>query len=395
VPDFATDLNREIVAFGQVADKQSMTKPSNHYVHLIYGEDEYSVTEAAKTVVDQVVSEEDREFGLEIVEGNARTSDEAAQAIMRCMESLQTLSLLGGVKLVWFRDCTFLGDSSLGRSETVKERLEQFVRLIKDGLSDGHQLLVSAAKVDKRFAFFKACVAAGTVEEHALASKPYQQDREGMQRLVDVLNEHNLEMAEPVREAFHKKVGNEPRQIVNEVSKLAIFVHGRESVSIDDVDLITSRSSSALAWDLADAAGERDLPGALSILRLLLFQREPAIGLVIALENRYRDLIIFREALDRGWLQLRGGGRPSAKWTELSADATELLTGELGQAPAKVHPYRLLKLVQQAAQYGLNELVRARRLAVLTHERLVTVSISEEIVLELLLIRLLGGRRQA
>jgi len=364
-------------------------------VHLIYGEDEYSVTEAAKTVVDQVVSEEDREFGLEIVEGNAQTSDEAAQAIMRCMESLQTLSLLGGVKLVWFRGCTFLGDSPLGRSETIKERLEQFVRLIKDGLSDGHQLLVSAAKVDKRFAFFKACVAAGTVEEHALASKSYQQDREAMQRLVDVLNEHNLEMAEPVREAFHKKVGNETRQIVNEVSKLATFVHGRESVSIDDVDLITSRSSSALAWDLADAAGERDLPGALSILRLLLFQREPAIGLVIALENRYRDLIICREALDRGWLQLRGGRRPSAKWDELSADVAEILTGELGQAPTKVHPYRLSKLAQQAAQYGLNELVRARRLAVLTHERLVTVSISEEIVLELLIIRLLGGRRQA
>ena len=392
-PDFSTDLNAAIVAFRRMADKQSMAQASSPRVHLIYGDDEYRVTEAAKNVVNQLVPLEDRELGLEIVEGNAQSSDEVEQAIMRCMESLQTLSLLGGMKLVWFRDCGFLGDSALGRSQDVKERLEQIASFLKDGLPEGHRLLITAAKVDKRYAFFKACEASGTVEEHGLASKSYQQDREAMQRLVEILHEHGLDMAEPVREAFHEKVGNGTRQIVNEVEKLAIYVHGREGVTLEDVDRITSRSASALAWDLADAVGKRDLRRALSVLRLLLFQRESAIALVIVLENRFRELIVFREALDRGWLHLRGGGWPSAEWTALPPDVGDVLTGELGRDPTKMKPFRVSILAQQATQFSLSELVRARRTAVVAHERLVTAGVPGKIILELLVIRLLAGRR--
>ena len=47
-------------------------------------------------------------------------------------------------------------------------------------------------------------------------------------------------------------------------NELAAYIGGRGAVQLNDVEAITSSSRGALAWDLADAFGKRDLPQALS-----------------------------------------------------------------------------------------------------------------------------------
>ena len=39
--------------------------------------------------------------------------------------------------------------------------------------------------------------------------------------------------------------------------------------------------------------GNRDLPGTFEVLRQLLFQGENEVGLIISLENRFRDLLLY------------------------------------------------------------------------------------------------------
>ena len=46
-------------------------------VYLVYGDDEYRVSEKAGAIVDRLVPEAERTFGLEIIEGRCDTSAEA------------------------------------------------------------------------------------------------------------------------------------------------------------------------------------------------------------------------------------------------------------------------------------------------------------------------------
>jgi len=69
------------------------------------------------------------------------------------------------------------------------------------------------------------------------------------------------------------------------------------------VQEIIRATRGALVWDLIDAAGERDLPKALVVLDHLLSRGENGIGLLFALTNKTRALLLLRDLLDRKIIQ--------------------------------------------------------------------------------------------
>ena len=122
-------------------------------------------------------------------------------------------------------------------------------------------------------------------------------------------------------EFFLDRVGFDSRQIVNELEKLLSYTGGRKKITAADVKAITSSSRSALAWDLADAVGNQDLKEATAVLRQLLFQKEEPIGLMVLLEARVRELLLYRQALDAGWLREKSSyGKRAYQWGEVPAD---------------------------------------------------------------------------
>ena len=138
-------------------------------VTLICGEEEFSVKQRARQLWEQWCREVPG-MDHEILEASAGTVDEALQRIAKVREALQTLPFFGGDKLVWFRDCTFLGEDRTGQSATVTEALAGLAEEWKTFNWQGLRLLVSAGKPDKRRAFFKTLDKLGTVEHFASLS---------------------------------------------------------------------------------------------------------------------------------------------------------------------------------------------------------------------------------
>ncbi|MDD4872764.1 MAG: DNA polymerase III subunit delta [Kiritimatiellae bacterium] len=359
-------------------------------VYLIYG-DEYLVSSSAKEKVESLVPRENQVFGLEIIDGNADSVDAAVNAVDKCREALQTVGFMGGNKVVWFRDVNFLYDSVTGRSQFVKERVEGLAAFIKDGLPDGQKLVVTSPKVDKRYAFYKACKEAGDVHEFAVPDKAYMAEKQAMQTVFDCFKKAGLRIDEDVAHVFLVKVGTDTRQIVNEIEKLAVYLGNRKEVSANDIQAVVSSSREALAWDLADAFGKRDLKLAISVLRQLLFQKESAIGLIIALENRVRDLMIYREAIDNGWLVVRSGSRGStAEWGDVPPDIEENFSQDFKTDPRSIHPFRVGIIADQARRFSQRELQKCRKAVLDAHEKLVSRNIPELTILEPLLVRMLS-----
>src|SRR5476651_414797 len=124
---------------------------------LICGDDEFAVKKRAREIY-QTWCDELGGMDHEIIDASVSNSGDALKAISKLREALQTLPFFGSGKVVWLRDCNFLGDERMATSPAVTETLAELAEELKNfdwSRNSGIRLLISAGKVDKRKTFFK------------------------------------------------------------------------------------------------------------------------------------------------------------------------------------------------------------------------------------------------
>jgi len=362
--------------------------PSN--VCLIVGDDEYVVSAKAEEIVHSHVSPENVTLGLETIDGDVDTVDNAVQAIDLCISAILTQGMFAASKVVWFRNVSFLTDSVVGRSENVKPRINRLAEIITGGLPPGTTLVISANGADKRYALYKAIKQNGKVSEFSVPAKAQQADRAAGEKLRDLAAERGLQMSGDAQAAFVERTGTNTRQMVSELDKLSVYMGERKRVQVGDIQTIVSSSRESIAWDLADAFGKRQLPRALGLMKQLLFQKESGIRLVISIESRIRDLMLYKEGLQRKWIGKGYGNSSGMAWGNLPDDADKVFSEELERDPRSTHPYRVGLLAAQAQGFSRSELRRCQQLALASHEQLVSSSMPESIILEIMLVNMLS-----
>ncbi len=365
-------------------------------IYLVAGDDDYLIDQKARSLVDALSPKEEQALGLEIIEGAVELVEEAIASLAQTLEAVQTVGFFGGRKVVWLRNASYFSDSVVGKSDEVKKRVDGLTRLIKAGLPEGQVLIISALKVDGRTAFCKACKASAQVFEFKTPEKSGEAEQSARDRATDIWQSLQLKPAHTeVMEQFLLRAGADTRRLMQESEKLSAYLGKAErTVTLDAVRAVVSPGRESIAWDLADHAGYRKLGAALLTLRQLLFQRESPIALIIGLEHRFRELALLRECMRRKWLRLEGPERyRKAVW---DADAEgEATLSQFPRDPRKMHWYRVVKLSEQATCYSLRELLDAQQLLAQTHEQMVSASLPQELALEFMLIRLVGGRARA
>lgn len=373
---------------------------SQKQAYLFVGDDEYPLNQAARQLVNALVPAAEQAFGLEVIEGRADSIDDALVVIKRCHEALVTPGfLMTGSKVIWWRGVSFL-DAPSEKDETaperskgsdddndrVREALKGFAVALQSGLAGTTVLVVTAPKIDKRSTFYKLFSSQFEVREFFLPDKAYLVERMGREKINAAFRAMGVTIDPEALELFLTRVGADSRQIHMEVEKLALFLGERRRATVEDVQMVVSTTLTSVMWDLLDAVGERKLPLALGILRELLAGKENPIGIVVSLSSRMRDLVIYREALDKGWVRSKGTG---AEWGGVPEDVMEVVAAALKRPPHTIHSFVVGKMVQQARGYPAPALRRNQRLLSDAYESLVNSSIPNQTVLELLLIRLM------
>jgi DNA polymerase-3 subunit delta len=379
-------------------------------VYLVWGADEYEVTQKSRELVDSLCPPSEHAFGLESVDGRVDTIELAVAALNKCLSAIRTVGFFGAGKTIWLRDVKFFVPKSAsqsessggdgdeqeggGLSEEVKERIAALVDEIKKGLPDGQHLVINTDKINRGSALFKAVQAAGEIIEFNPPEKDYQAVEASEEYAENAFREAGLSLRPGVLDEFLERTGRDSRQIRNEIDKLFLFLGDRKEVRSEDVRAIVSATREAAVWDLTDAVGRRDMPGALAVLRHLFSQKEAPQLMISLLEGRIRDLLVFRQCIDRRWLRVNSrGNRVFTEWSP-APDADAVLSA-LPKDPRKMHWFPAGKSAEQAMKYSFEELLRAHRLTTAAHERLVSSPVPAEIVLEHLLITVMsrGGNR--
>lgn len=374
-----------------------MVRPMSGPIHLVYGDDDLSVVEQSRRLIEQFLPEPDRAFGLDVVDGAVETVDLAIEVVKKTLGSLMTLPFMGGRKVTHLKAVSFLADNPKGRSEDVKAALTRLSAVIERGIPDGQMFVISAPALDRRMAFYRSCK--DKVKEHSFVIP--EKDKDAMEQAEQVVAKTcaklNLTLAGEAQDRFLDKVGADTRAIVNELTKLSLYI-GNRPAQRDDIDAITSTFREVQSWDLQDAIGHRDIPGALSVLHRLLAMKESPIGLIFQIESRIRDLLLFREAIQKQWLRSNRGGRQgSYTWQVDTPEAEEILSSRLGKDPRTIHPFRVGLLADQAQRYTAAELRRALVRTARAHLQLVssTPPALYRLTLEALLVDVMQQRQSA
>lgn len=353
-------------------------------VYLFYGNDEYLVGLNARKKVDAICPEAEQSLSLEAIDGSASKIDDAAAAIDQCIAAFRTVGLFGGKKVVWFRAASFLTNKVIMKNEQVRRLLGELSSDIKAGLADDQFLIISAPGIDKRSAFFKAVKEAGEVTEYDIPERDYEARPVALKRAASLFKREGFSIASDASGAFIEKTGFETRQIMNEVEKMVLYKGNDKNVTLDDVQIITSASGEAIAWDFTDALAERKLGDAIRIFRQLLFQKQTAIGLIIQIESLFQNLLRFKEYSDAGWFRLNGN---RIQWSN-DPELDDYFSG-MADDPRKMHWFRSSKFASQAMPYTARSLAARKQLVVDTHERMLSIgSIPHDLMLETLLAKL-------
>lgn len=365
---------------------------------LVCGEDDYGVKQRARQIHEQWC----KEIGgmdHETIDAQVSNSGEALRALNRLREGLQTLPFFGTGKVVWFQNCSFLGDDRTSGSKEVTETLASLADELKKFSWGGVRLLISAGKVDRRKSFFKTVEKLGAVEIFTALSlddkdwvaKAEEAALKALRGLKKCISDEAL--AELVN-----NVGPNLRQLHSEIEKLSLFVGSRSAIEVADVQAIVTRNKQARAFALADALGNRDLPRVLSCLDEefwgMQFDKDKSeIGLLYGLISKVRGMILLKEMQREKWIkpdaEACGYGRFKAQLDRVPA---ERLPEDKRFNPLSMHPFVLFNSLPQSRKYTLDELVRAMELLLECNRKLISSPLDGKLVLQQTLVQIVRGQ---
>ena len=364
-------------------------------VLLVCGEDDFNVKRRAREIFQQW-SAELGGMDHESIDAQVGNGGEALKSIAKLREALNTLPFFGGGKVVWFQNCSFLGDDRTGGSQAVTETLAELAAELKVFPWGSVRLLVSAGKVDKRKTFYKTLEKIGAIESFAALSLD---DKDWAGKAED----HALRLLQ----SLQKKIGDEAlaelvnnvgpnlRQLTTEVEKLALYVGNRAQINVDDVAAIVTRNKQARAFALGDALGDRDLPRLLRCLdeemwEMKFDKAKSEIGLLYGLISKIRALIFLKEMLREKWIQAESDyNRFKA---QLERIPREKLPEDKRFNPLALNPFVLFKALPHSRRYTTEELVRAMELLLLCNQKLISSSLDEKLVLQQTLVEIVRAK---
>jgi len=358
---------------------------------LVCGDDDFAVKPRAK----QLFQEWSVEIGgtdHEIIAATVNNSGDAEAVLKKLRAALDTLPFFGNGKVVWLRDCNFLGEDRTASSKAVTDKLEELAKYLSSFSWQNIRLLISAGKVDKRKVFYKALDKLGTVEVFSAWSaddKDWAERAEVAARTA--VRERKKEISEEALAEAVNRVGPNARQLETEIEKLCLFVGDRKKIEFADVAAICSRNKTARAFALGDALGDRDLPRLLKRLDEELWETKfskdkSEIGLLYGLIGKVRAMLLLKEMMREGWVKAEMDyNRFKAQLERVPADK---LPADRKFNPLALNPYVLYKALPQVKKYTSSELVAAMDVLLRCNQRLVSSGLDEALVLQQALVQI-------
>ncbi len=236
------------------------------------------------------------EYGVEVISGFAANFNEVEACLSRFRESVQTISMFGGKRVVWLKDVSFLADSVTGRAEGTLTLVEDLQALLSSINPAEVGVLVTAAPVDRRRSFPKWCE---KNSDFLLAGGDGGNAHDAMLSIILAEARSIGARIEPdAAELLFAKVGPNTRLLVEEVRKLSLFAGEGQPITEAHVAELSPNVAEGDFFEAAECFFQGRLQPTLDALHRHFFSGGDARPLLSSLQNRNRILIQVRALVD-------------------------------------------------------------------------------------------------
>jgi DNA polymerase-3 subunit delta len=341
---------------------------------LIYGDDDFLVSQEAKKAVEASKPVGGSELAVETIEGMATNQAEAEQVFRRLLEALHTPTFFSSDRVLWLRGTNLLGSSPTASASSVAEFWDEIHQMLKKGLPQGTALVISASEVDGRRGIVKTIQAMGKVI--VFKSDPYKPEidiAKAKAFILDYTSKLGLKIDGDAAERLVEMTDGDFRTLQSEMDKISTYLGDQTAIREEDVQAIGSWRPGGVAWDLPDAVGDRDLSKALNCLANLTFLGESPVALLFAVISRIRLLLLLRALADKKCIRLGSDYATFKSQLErLPSSIVESLPKDKKLNPLMGHPFVLWKSSKGAMKYDSNELHRSLQILLVCNEKMVT-----------------------
>lgn len=277
-------------------------------LHVIIGEDDFLVQEAAKRLVGDGL-------GLEVIDSNlAANAELQLKDIAAADESFSTPPFLDPAKVTWWKNVKFLPQSGKGGpSEEVKAALESFARkLASSPLPENQKFIVSGPRLLQTSVFAKTLKGAAEVIVFA-AGKPWEAARAATARVIDLAAGMGLVFERGAADAFVARVGVDTRSLMSELGKMRDYLGpGETEITAAAIADATSQGVGVEPeiWAITDALGERSFAKTLAAVRPFEGGSGFAVLVTTVVEKFFRSLVSLKDAASRGMEAEATAGMP-------------------------------------------------------------------------------------
>lgn len=335
------------------------------YLAIIAGKDEYLVDRDGRACFEKARKAAGADAEAEVISGQILRVDDARTLELQFAESVKTVSMFGGKRVIWLRNFNLVTDTVQAKSEEVKLSLKNMLEMAT-GADESVAVIISATPYDGRrkdLANLKSV--AHDFILHASPSKgPFDKGDAQADAQVALAAERfkalGVKYERGVPEVIVGRVGQSTRLVLGECDKLATYVGPGGTVKEADVHLLVPTFGEGDFFEPIEALAARDLKWGLESLDRYFFNEDSSRPLLAALQNRLRLLVQIRCLVDSGDFRVSEAGLPKGQF-EAASGRHGPTFGSAAKSSANLFSqnawYVSNKVAPAAARYTLAELV--------------------------------------
>lgn len=252
-------------------------------IYFYWGDNDFTLSKAIQQLRNQVLDPNWLQFNYDQISG------EQPDSIIQALNQSMTPVFGMGGRLVWLVETSLCQQAS-------EEILNQLQKTLPSIPSQTHLLLTSSKKPDKRLKTTKLLEKYATVQEFSLIP-PWNTD-DLLKQVKEFSQELQVKLTPKAMEMLAEAVGNNTRQLWNELEKLKLYGETKtlDEKAVEKLVNVTTQNSLQLA--IAIRSGKTDQ--ALLLVSELINRNEPALRIVATLVGQFRTWTVIKLYLEKG-----------------------------------------------------------------------------------------------
>lgn len=238
--------------------KKQIKDDSLQNIYLFYGPEDYLIKYYVSLISKLIIDENTKDLNYIYFDG--KTDSESI------IQNCETMPVFSDRKLIVAKDSGLFKSKKGETGGTTKDKLSQYI----ENMPDYSYLIFLETEVDKRMKLVKAIKDNGLIVEFA-----FQKPADLVKWVLKVFKSYNKNIDQMTASYIVENSEYSMTELLNEIEKVVNFVGDKSIITMQDVELVCTKTIKSRIFDLTDAISEGNISKALSLLNDMAALKEP------------------------------------------------------------------------------------------------------------------------